>query len=649
MFATSQYRPDQPKTFSFQPSLPRLPVPALAPTFERYIKSLRPLLLQDALTQGKGQEYVEEEIKKREELAKDFLKKDGLGPVLQERLKDVDRAAPNNWLDDTIWMKNAYHSWRAALPLQSNWWILMADDKGIPEEIRNSVPPTNDFTEWQIKRTAKMVSRLVDFKLKLDREEILPDSSRAGPFCMHQYTKIFGVTRVPKKSIDDLVHSPHPHPSEFAIVIANDHFYKLPVLSSGTPIPLQTLEAQIWAIGVDAQSRPTGAGVGACTGAERDEWAKTREHLLVLDPQNRKTITEIEDSLFVVSLDDRTCVSKTYKSSSPATQTPDLDAHIYNASASAGTGRNRWWDKAVSIQVETNGRGTMVGEHSPCDALIPSIVCDYVLAEGVGEEGVSQKGVVKDVERLEWVLDEKARENIESAVRTVAALAKDSEGKMLWYDEYGIDWIKKVAKQAPDAYLQMALQLAYHKMHGVPVATYETASTRIHLHGRTDVIRTLSEDSWRWVEEMRKETRDYKVLYALLSNATKSHNNYTRDASAGRGCDRHLMALQLLMQDGESHPVFKDRLFARSQEWVLSTSGLSEGNRFYGTGFGTIWHNGYGVNYMAGKQIIKFGIESRVSDPHTSTDRFRDKIVEAMREMREVCEKGQVVAPPAKL
>lgn len=86
----------------------------------------------------------------------------------------------------------------------------------------------------------------------------------------------------------------------------------------------------------------------------------------------------------------------------------------------------------------------MVGEHSPCDALIPSIVADYVLAEGVGPESSSMRGLEKEVERLEWVLDSKAKENVVKAQETVAALAADSEGKMLWYDEYGVEWIKKV-------------------------------------------------------------------------------------------------------------------------------------------------------------------------------------------------------------
>ena len=44
------------------------------------------------------------------------------------------------------------------------------------------------------------------------------------------------------------------------------------------------------------------------------------------------------------------------------------------------------------------------------------------------------------------------------------------------------------------------------------------------------------------------------------------------------------MGLRLLMREGESHPVFEDELFGESQAWILSTSGLSAGDRFYGTG-----------------------------------------------------------------
>lgn len=57
----------------------------------------------------------------------------------------MDRSSPSNWLDDAFWLKNAYHSWRVPLPINSNWWILLADDAGIPESVKSSFPPVGEF------------------------------------------------------------------------------------------------------------------------------------------------------------------------------------------------------------------------------------------------------------------------------------------------------------------------------------------------------------------------------------------------------------------------------------------------------------------------------------------------------------------------
>lgn len=45
---------------------------------------------------------------------------------------------------------------------------------------------------------------------------------------------------------------------------------------------------------------------------------------------------------------------------------------------------------------------------------------------------------------------------------------------------------------------------------------------------------------------------------------------------------------------------------------------------------------------LTGKNILKFGIESKRSCPATSTERFRSHVADALREMRRVCELGQV-------
>lgn len=57
-------------------------------------------------------------------------------------------------------------------------------------------------------------------------------------------------------------------------------------------------------------------------------------------------------------------------------------------------------------------------------------------------------------------------------------------------------------KLSADAYIQMALQLAWYRTRGEFTATYETALTRMFDKGRTETIRTLTRDSRAFVLAM---------------------------------------------------------------------------------------------------------------------------------------------------
>ena len=119
------------------------------------------------------------------------------------------------------------------------------------------------------------------------------------------------------------------------------------------------------------------------------------------------------------------------------------------------------------------------------------------------------------------------------------------------------------------------------------------------------------------------------------------------------------MGLQLLLRpaNGESAALFEDELYERSARWKLSTSGLSAGHLFKGTGFGTVYEDGYGINCesfnavvasgsqcscavetdLAAPEMIKFGIESKFSSPSTSTEQFKQAVVESLMEMKLLC------------
>lgn len=537
----------------------------------------------------------------------------------------------------------------------------------------------NDWIDsaWGIRRATWLIYRLLHFKVRLDTEDIMPDASRAGPFCMYQYSKVFGITRIPAIPHDYNTATIHPTRAQHLTVIARNNIYELRVLQEdGSIVQLQEIEDALKGIVADAR-KADGKAVCVMTANGRDEWAKAREHLLSVSPRNRQTINSIEDSLFSLCLDSSVLPLPHDHPEVAHPCTPaSVDAHARNGSGAGRAGTNRWFDKAVSIIVEPNGRASLMGEHSPCDALIPSIVAEYALAEPAPPPSEPlPSGSLPAVstvassstplyQKLEWDVDRETEKDIKAAFAVARGISTESDIGELWFDDFGTTWIKKVAKQSPDAFIQQVLQLALSKVRGYQVPTYETASTRLYKHGRTDVIRSFSKESYELVKAVR-DGRSDKEVYKLLSQATLAHNNQTKASSTGKGVDRHLTGLRLvydanedgvLPSEGPAAPttgfwagarlLFGDDLLGESQGWKLSTSGLSAGDKLAGTGFGSGYLDGYGINYLAGANLLKFGIESKHPPPdgqgesgEDPTNQLSKAIVETLKYLKELCEK----------
>lgn len=161
--------------------LPRLPIPKLEDTVQRYLESLEPLLPLYASRAGRT---VEEVRRMRYKYAEEFLAPGGLGRRLQQRLigehkvalsrdvsnsmrpyPDLDNASPNNWLNDTIWMKVAYLEQRDPLVVNSNWWLMLENDVTVPEGIRNGTHvEAQACRKWQIRRAAWLTKRFLDYR-----------------------------------------------------------------------------------------------------------------------------------------------------------------------------------------------------------------------------------------------------------------------------------------------------------------------------------------------------------------------------------------------------------------------------------------------------------------------------------------------------
>ena len=192
-----------------------------------------------------------------------------------------------------------------------------------------------------------------------------------------------------------------------------------------------------------------------------------------------------------------------------------------------GTGRNRWFDKSFTIVVFENGRGGLNAEHTPVDAM--TVVAMFVVVLNHARQMIQKQP--RDVlilpppeasasaaagapRLLEWKVDPSLTSTLELASAGIAELCDDCDLVTLHFSHYGKGLIKR-AKLHPDFVTQMAIQLAYYKLHERFVPTYETGHTRAFYRGRTDTVRTLSTASTGLVLLMATSRISSKLRFAF--------------------------------------------------------------------------------------------------------------------------------------
>lgn len=197
------------------------------------------------------------------------------------------------------------------------------------------------------------------------------------------------------------------------------------------------------------------------------------------------------------------------------------------------------------------------------------------------------------------------------------------------FHKFGKKFLRANGFDANDV-VQMALQLASYRMFGEQVGTYEAALTRTFLHGRTETTRPVSFESNLFVEVMtdfKDVLREDKI--AALKRATEAHAEYSKEAFAGHGVDRHLFGLQnmMILEENKYRPIlFDDPIFKRARNWRLSTSAV-----IFCPGFGPSADDGIGVGYMIGSDVLQFTLTSLKKN--TFVDKFAKLLDEALTDI----------------
>ncbi|WP_149264936.1 choline/carnitine O-acyltransferase [Actinomadura sp. K4S16] len=586
------------RTFGNEERLPRVPLPALDATCERFLEWCGPLLTAD-------------ELARTESALASFARPDGPGRALHAALERYDaQEGVHSWLD-TFWPYR-YLGRRDRIALNANFFFLFKESP-----------------EGQAERAAGLIAGALDYKLRLDREEIPPVVQRGRPLSMAQNRFLFSTTRIPGAE-QDTVRAPYtdawPGPSDarHIVVFFRGNIVRMDVLGpDGSPHTLDELRAGLAAV-MKAEAAPE-PSAGHLTTKARAEWAASREALLALG--NAQALDEIETALFCVCLED-------------FTPEDDLDAcdHLLH-----GDSANRWFDKAVSFVVFGDGTAGINVEHCGLDGTTILSFVDAVLGEApekLSQRSGAQAQGLPVTETIEFALDDGLRADIRDAAAAFADYGAATATTTVSFEDFGADDVKKL-KMSPDAFVQMAYQLAHKRAKGRVGATYESIATRQYRHGRTEAMRVVTPEVVRFVEAMDDPSATSALRLEAFRAAADAHVRRAKECQSGQAPEQHLWELQLIQKRRgaelgvtEPLPLFDSPGWLVMRDDYLSTSSAPSVNIRY-FGFGSTSEQCIGVAYV----LLPDRFNLYLSTPRQVADAMRgfaDRLREAVRELRDL-------------
>ncbi|KAF5922121.1 hypothetical protein HPG69_017899 [Diceros bicornis minor] len=637
-----------------QDSLPRLPVPPLRQSLDHYLKALQPIV-------------SEEEWAQTRQLVEEFQTSGGVGERLQKGLERRARKT-ENWLSEW-WLKTAYLQYRQPLVIHSSPGVVL---------------PKQDFVDLQgqLRFAAKLIEGVLDFKAMIDNETLPVEYLGGKPLCMNQYYQILSSCRLPGPKQDSVTNfSKTKKPPMHITVVHNYQFFELDVYhSDGTPLTSDQIFTQlekIWNSSLQTNKEP----VGILTSNHRNSWAKAY-NTLIRDKVNRDSVRSIQKSIFTVCLDApvprvsedvyRSHVAgqmlhgggsklnsgnrwfdKTLQARTRQGHTPTPDTHPNLAPCSLGTscpspGRpslpackaggkpagGRGCNDRPFIVAEDGSCG-LVYEHATAEGPPIIALVDHVIEFTKKPELVRSPMVPLPMpKKLRFNITPEIKSDIEKAKQNLSIMIQDLDITMMFFHHFGKDFPKS-EKLSPDAFIQMALQLAYYRIYGQACATYESASLRMFHLGRTDTIRSASIDSLNFVKAMDDSNVTEHQKVELLRKAVQAHRAYTDRAIRGEAFDRHLLGLKLqAIEDLVSMPdIFMDTSYAIAMHFNLSTSQVPAKTDCVML-FGPVVPDGYGVCYNPMEAHINFSVSAYNSCAETNAVRLAHYLEKALLDMR---------------
>uniref|UniRef100_A0A667XV44 Choline O-acetyltransferase n=1 Tax=Myripristis murdjan TaxID=586833 RepID=A0A667XV44_9TELE len=546
--------------FRSHEALPKVPVPPLKQTLDLYLRCVQHLV-------------KDEHFQKTKAIVEKFGAPEGTGEFLQKKLLER-RDKTTNWVYD-YWLEDMYLNNRLALPVNSS--PVMVFPKQTFSDHKDALRYVLSFDMDHYVSTAIRRALPVDYA----RGQL------AGtPLCMEQYYRLFTSYRLPGLKRDTLKVQTNAASSEaeHIIVACKNQFFVLDVVAKNKQLNEMEILSQLEKIvkmAENAEERLPPFGVLTSDG--RTEWAQARD-VLIKDPTNRKSLEVIESCLFVVCLDEPSGLE-------PSDTNRAL--LMLHGGGREKNGANRWYDKPMQFVVGMDGVCGVVCEHSPFEGIVlqhkhthPVIISNFYtnkISDLITHCGFSSR------------------------------LVNNLDMDAYKFKFYGKEFIKK-QKMSPDAFIQVALQLAFYRL----VSTYESASIRRFQEGRVDNIRSATPEALAFVKSMTDE----KAIFTAIT---------------GMAIDNHLLGLREIAKElnmGKPE-IFSDETYVKSNQFILSTSQVPTTLEMFCC-YGPVVPNGYGACYNPQADHIIFCVSSFRESTETSSAVFVKALEEGLLEIRDL-------------
>ena len=180
--------------------------------------------------------------------------------------------------------------------------------------------------------------------------------------------------------------------------------------------------------------------------------------------------------------------------------------------------------------------------------------------------------------------------------------------------------------------VQLAMQLAYVRLHGKIACVYESVHTRRFKYGRTEAMRSVTPESMELIRAFT-DGDSGEAKYTALKNAVSAHVSRQKDCQQGYGVDRHLAALlRLARAQGIMPKLFQDRGYTVLVESVICTSSLAAGMGIDLFCFGQVVDNGYGLGYIIKPDSITVNIVSK----YQQTGEYIESLRQTLCDLKEL-------------